>query len=505
MPDPITDTALLAQLNGTPIAAPKAVADPALLAQLNEEKPHGFVATAMDAIKGIPRNLAAGALDAATTGAQAESYAMSQPEMAATIPDTEHALQALETGVTGPMYQPQTSVGKIVGSGARAVSNPASYMGPGSLPLKIGGAILSGAGSETGRLMAENTPYETPMAIGGGLLGGVAGAKALGPTAERAAVPTAAELRAAADNGGVHGGYQGARNSGLELNPDGVAKFAATAEQDLTNGPKYGFTGGENGTAPKTLAILDDLQNAPAGATVTSSNLDTIRKNIGNIAGETRDFKPTADAKAAMVLKRHLDDYMENIPANHVVAGDPEKYVAAIKEANGNYAAASRLGTFDARLSKAENATDRQVAGSVDSQIKSNIGRVLDNPKQMRGLSQAEKDQIQLINSGTLTSNVLRQLGRGGTGVIPMGAHVLTAAATGGASIPASLGIGVPLYAAKKIAEGMTKGRASDLADMLAKRSPEYQSRLSAVQPVDTMPNKAAIARALIGAHLGSQ
>lgn len=504
MVDAVTDPALLAQLNG-PVAAPKAVADPALLAQLNEAKPSGFVGTAMDAIKGIPRNLAAGLFDAATTGAQAEAHAMSQPDLAKDIPNTEQAVQAIEKGVTGPMYEAQTPVGKIVGSGARTLSNPASYVGPGTLGLKIGGGILGGMGSEAGREAAEGTKYEVPAAIAGGLIGGVTGAKMLGPAVERTAVPTLAELRASADSGGVHGGYQGARNSGLELSPKGVGQFAAMAEQDLTNGPKYGFTAGPNGTAPKTLGLLDELQNAPPGSTVTAPNLDTLRRNIGNIAGETKDFKPTADAKAAMVLKRHLDDYMENIPQDHVVAGDPAKYTAAIKEANGNYAAASRLGTFDARLSKAENATDRQVAGSLDSQIKSNVGRVLDNPKQMRGLSQAEKDQIQLINSGTPTSNILRQLGRGGAGVIPMGTHIAAAAMSGGHSIPASLAIGVPLYAARKISEGMTKSRAAELADMLARRSPEYESRLSGVTPTDAMPNRAAIARALLGAHMGSQ
>src|SRR5262249_30622173 len=95
----------------------------------------------MDAIKGIPRNLLAGVMDAATAGAQAEAHAMSKPDLAAEIPNTQQTLP-------DSLYKPQTSLGQIVGSGARMLTNPASYVGPGSIPLKIAGAALSGAGSE---------------------------------------------------------------------------------------------------------------------------------------------------------------------------------------------------------------------------------------------------------------------------------------------------------------------------------------------------------------------
>src|SRR6185437_15401359 len=108
--------------------------------------------------------------------------------------------------------------------------------------------------------------------------------------------------------------------------------------------------------------------------TVTASNLDTLRRQINDIAGETKEFKPTSDAKAAMVLKQNYADYLENPPPGHVVAGDPATYTAAIKQANGDYAAASRLQNVDARIQKAGDQTNRQIAGSLDARIKSNVG-----------------------------------------------------------------------------------------------------------------------------------
>jgi hypothetical protein len=492
---PVTDPNILAQLNG---AGPKPVTDPAVLAQLNG--PQGFVANAEDFAKSIPRGAlssflgalsnigAAGAVDAQFSGVPTAS-----PE---TMPTGPQGVAQVEATV-GKLPTPQGPFGRVGEAIGEGLGNPASYIGPGGLPLKVAGAILGSAGSEGAGQAAKGTQYEGAARLAGSILGGAAAAKTLGPTVQKAAIPTLEELKAAADRG-----YTAARNSGLELNPQGLSSFATDAQQELTNGPKYAFTGGANGTAPKTFAILDALQAPPAGARVTAANLDTLRKNIGNIAGETKDFKPTADAKAAMVLKRRLAGFMEDIPQDSVMAGNPEDYVRAIKQANGDFAAASRLGTFDARITNAENATDRQVAGSLDSQIKSKVGGALDKPKSLRGLSQDEIDQIKLINKGTVTSNLLRQLGRGGAGVIPLMTQAAVAAplaaATGGASIIPQALVAAGLYGARKGAERMTVSRAKALADMLAKRSPEYQSRLAAVPYTSTLPNKAAIVRALL-------
>ncbi len=453
-----------------------------------------------DFFKSIPRGMMSGLSAAGSALGQSTAHEMSQPEMAAEIPSAHDTTGILEKNVTGPMHQPEGRAGKFGAAIGESIGNPASYVGPGSLPLKVGGAILSAAGGEGAGQATEGTRAEAPARLIGALMGGVTAAKTLGPTVERAAVPTGQELRTIAARGGQHGGYEGALNSGLVLDPKGVGSWAQTVEQNL-NGA--GFTGGQNGTAPKTLGALSELQSAPAGATVGASNLDTIRKTLGTIAQETQPsmggaIKPTADAAAASRALQHLRDYTENIPAGHVLAGDATGYANAIKEANANYAAGSRALDFDTRLTKAERATDRQVAGSLDSQIKSKAGQLLDSAAS-RGMNEAEKAQLELINSGTATSNILRQLGRGGAGVIPMGAHIATAAATGGSSIPLSLAIGTPLYAARKIAEQMTKGRASDLVDMLAKRSPEYERRAAQIVPTDTSANKAAVLRSMVG------
>jgi hypothetical protein len=207
---------------------------------------------------------------------------------------------------------------------------------------------------------------------------------------------------------------------------------------------------------------LDRLQNPHPQSVVTAANLDALRKNLGHIAEQTQPAKggfpkPTPDAAAAKVALGDLRAYTENIPQNHIMAGDATDYVRQIKQANANWAAGSRVRDLDARLTKAENATERQIAGSIDTQIKSKAGSLLDNPQNLRGLTNDEISQLQLINSGTPGSNVLRQLGRGGAGVIPLGTHAASAVLTHGASLPYSLAIGIPLFAARKASEAITK------------------------------------------------
>lgn len=419
-------------------------------------------------------------------------------------PTSEGLRKGVIEPISGPLYEPQTRTGKLVNAGIESVTNPVSYIGPGGALLKTGGALLSGLGGEAGRQATEGTRLEPYGQIAGALLGGTTAAKTMGPAAAKASTPTAAELKAAAVSGGKFGGYEGAAKSGLELDPAGVASWAQDAEQKL-----YGnrFSGGKNGTAPETFAALEDLAQPPAQAGartfVGPTNIDAVRARLQDIAQKVQPtqggaFVPTRDAAAASQALEHLAAYTENIPQSHVLAGDAAAYVRATKEANANYGAGARTGDYDARLTKAERATDRQIAGSLDAQIKAKAGQIID--RGARGLNDAERAQLGLIEAGGPVSNTLRQLGRGGAGVIPMAAHVVTALATGGGSIPLQLGIGIPLYAARKTSEAITKSRAAKLAEMLAQRSPEYESRVAALPNVDTSPNKAAIARALLGA-----
>lgn len=454
-------------------------------------QPQAPQSSVADFLRSIPRGMMSGLVSATSGPVIPESPVPQPPEiMGGNAPAV---MQTIEDR-TGPMYQPQGRSGRFGAAVGEMLGSPLSYVGPGSLPLKVGGAILGGLGSEAGGQALEGTKYEGAGRIAGGLAGGVAAGKTLGPSTVKAAIPTVEELKAAATKG-----YDAARNSGVVVDPKAFSAVASGIEQELS-GPSHGFS---PEIAGKTFGVLSKLQSPPAGAVVTASNLDILRQNLGHIASETTLStgglpKPTRDAAAAAIAADRLKSYMANLPQDHLMAGDAADYVRNINQANGDYAAAMRAGDVGARLSRAENAANRQQAGSIDTQIKAKLAPILDNPQRQRGLTQEEIAQIQKIHDGTFTSNTLRQAGRFGSGVVPMMAHAVTAVGTGGASLPAQLAVGVPLYTAKKLAEMLTKRQANKLDDMLRMRSPEYNSRLQGIPPSDSSPQAAALARALM-------
>jgi hypothetical protein len=140
--------------------------------------PEGFIANAADFAKSIPHGIMSGISSALSATGAAANAEMSQPENP--DPTPQETQQALEDNVTGATHRPEGNAGKLGAAIGEALGNPTSYLGPGSLPLKVGAAILSAAGGEAGRQAAEGTKYETPAQLSGGLVSGVAAMKTLG-------------------------------------------------------------------------------------------------------------------------------------------------------------------------------------------------------------------------------------------------------------------------------------------------------------------------------------
>ena len=445
----------------------------------------------MDFFRSIPGGIASGIANTLSAGGQASQIEMGQP---VDVPSPVESNKILQQQVTGPLPQPQGMAGRVGASIGEALGSPASYIGPGGLPLKIGGAILGGAGGQLGE-EAGGAPGRFAGALIGGWLAGKIGA----PGIPKAEIPNYAEVKGAAS-----AGYKTARNTGLEIDPAGIGRQAASWEQELL-GPEYGFTDLPN-DAKNTFGVLSALQNPPAGAKFTSANLDGLRKYLGRTAQQTQSgptpgsFKPTPDAAAASVVLGRLKDYMSGPIQNDTVAGDAQAYVRAVQQANQDYSVAQTLKGVDTRIDRAGNQSNRQIAGNLDSQIKAKVGGLIDTPF-MNRLTPEEQQQAKLINSGNWLSNTLRQVGRGGTGVVPIGMEAI-AGLHNPEYLPWIVGTAGALYGAKKAAEAMTISRANTLANMIAKRSSVYQTRANALPTPNFLPGQAALMR---GGMLGLQ
>lgn len=154
-------------------------------------------AGASDFFRSIPRGVVSGFNSAASALGRATQAEMGQDIDA---PTPEQGMQILEKEVTGPMYRPEGRAGQFGASVGEFLGNPASYVAPGSVPLKVGAAVLGGLGSEAGAQLGEGTPWEGPLRFAGGALGvlGPHGAARLA-TGARAAEEASAALGPAAE------------------------------------------------------------------------------------------------------------------------------------------------------------------------------------------------------------------------------------------------------------------------------------------------------------------
>ena len=396
--------------------------------------------------------------------------------------------------VTGPLYQPKTTEGKYAGAVGEMLGNPLSYVGPGSLALKLTGASLAGAGGEAGGQAAEGTALEIPARLAGGLAGGVAAVKVAGKAPPKAAIPTESELKASKNSL-----YKQARNSDFEVSGNGLGLEGYKWKQEL-GGPEFGFTSHQN-DAPRTFAILDQIEKMPRESIVTAANLDTIRKQINNITRETRDFKPTPDAAAASILKDRFAKFIESPYPTDVLAGDAKQYTDTIKSANATNAAFEKTRRVNRGIDAAKVEYEGNIASRLDSQLKSQVTKPIlkDAVKGRGGFSADELAAVNKANRGDIPTRVLSEFGRGGAGVVPLMGHVLAAIGTGGATLPYQIPLGIGLYGARKLAEYRTSAAAKALAEEMAKNSPLYRKRLGLLQPPDLSGNTAAVFRGLLG------
>jgi len=149
-----------------------------------------FKAGASDFFRSIPRGVVSGFNSAASALGRATQAEMGQDVDA---PTPQQGMQILEKEVTGPMHKPEGRAGQFGASIGEFLGNPASYVAPGSVPLKVGAAVLGGLGSEAGGQLAEGTPLEVPFRFAGGTLGVLGALSRVGGVSAKGAASVAAK------------------------------------------------------------------------------------------------------------------------------------------------------------------------------------------------------------------------------------------------------------------------------------------------------------------------
>lgn len=309
---------------------------------------------------------------------------------------------------------------------------------------------------------------------------------------EAAPAPTE-EMLATASNKG----YDAARNSPFEMKSNAVGDWAAQTKAALEQEGRLAEF------APDTHAVLDKLQNAPADAIATGGNLISAREALREAS---RNFTNPREKAAAEIAIRRLDGFIENPPAEAVLAGAPAEFAKTAADARGNYAAKSRSELLSDALQYADQKAAKNNSGAnVGNAERDRLFNIYQSDKKSAGFSPDELAQTDQIIRGTPLANATRAAGNylgGGGG---LGAHVSSTTGAGigaflGGPLGAAIGAVIPPtvgYGLKKYSDSLGQKEITLLQEMVRRRSPLGQSMPETmVSSVD--PRKAALARALI-------
>lgn len=391
---------------------------------------------------------------------------------------------------TGVEASPKTTLGKYAGTTGQVLGNPTTYLGPGSAATKVLAGTASALGSEGAGQLAESAGagegVQTAARLAGGLVGGTGTAAA---AAERnlsklaAQLPTRDSIKAAAT-----AGYDMLKQSNVRISPQGTQDLLASVKNDLHADHFRDYL------APTTYRAIEELG---ASGSATIGDLDGVRRLLGRVPGTN----PTDRAAANKAISA-IDDFLTNVPAQHVMSGDPARDAAILKHAQGNWALHKQLETLEDASVKGQHRAG--VSGSGANSIntaRQEVRKILDSDKKSRGMSDAVKEKMEEIVMGTWLTNAARKVGKfAPSGPVSSGATIAAGFAGGAPAAAATAGTG---FIAKHLGEYLTDKQIRELEQMMRSESPIGKPIARAIAP-EVAEQKAVPAAAATRAALTS-
>lgn len=400
---------------------------------------------------------------------------------------------------------PKTFVGSEIAGAVAAPAGIAGGLGKGATTAErvVRGARSGGRmGATYGFLTGEGGAPERveSMAqgatLGAGTGGAIAGAgEALRKGAEsvmqrgaiREAVNKAPTTEQLAEEGRKL--YQQVDNAGIQIKPEAFGRLREDLRTTL-RGQGLDELPGPGSLTPKSarvMQIADEMSGAMASepsSALPFSSLDQLRRHAGTAAANMAPEGKTDRALGAEAISR-IDDYVQNLGADDVVAGDVQALQTVLPKARETWARMSKSQLIDDAMEEAGNYQSGGASG-----IKNQFRRILNNKKLSRGFSDAEKKAMRNVVNGSLPDVILNYMGSGLGMMGQMGAGLGIGAATGLGPIPGALLGTAAAGASRKGAEAMARRKAEIARALVA--SPQTPN----LPQVDM--NKAKIIEALM-------
>lgn len=362
---------------------------------------------------------------------------------------TSAGIQGAVESVTGPFYEPKSTVGEF----AQTVGEfaPGAIAGPGGVLRKAAMTAIPGVLSEGAGQATKGTAVEPVARAAAGLAGGVATAGRAGNVVRQAAnaAPTAEQVRAT-----TNALYDRLRSAGIKYDADGFDNFVEGVAKKLD---EQGFRPKQ---APKATDAFDYMSEF-TGRSPDFSDIESMRRTAGRLA---RDADATERAMGA-ILQGALDDFTQNAAFMTTGRMGREEVQALTAQAREM----ARRGIKGREVDEAIREAGGYQSG-FESGLRNKFSNIMKNDRKFKSFTPEEQAAIRRVAKGTgVTHNLLGGVGRGGFDPGQGGSRqflgpIITG--SGGATFGGPLGSALALggaTAAKQVANLMTRRASQDL------------------------------------------
>ena len=394
--------------------------------------------------------------------------------------------------------------GDVVGSvalpgfGAAGLS---ARLGGGTAARALGYGVTgvgTGAAQGAGNTYSGNASDYAKNALIGGALGGALGSAGgavfgRGPATPRAQAPTENSLYNA-----KQAGYGALGRSGARYEQPALAARGDEIERQLL-AERYHWR-----DSPGTWRAIEEArgQAAPGqlntgyGGVVDPANIDFIVKGLNRIP---KTEATATDRASAGIVKRSLNDFIENPPPGAVLPGtEAEAARAALlaRNARGDYGAYKRVQQINELINNAANTAGATHSGlNLQNELRKGVRTFVKekgglSPASKAGFTPAERAALTDYTRGTNVTNLLRgtsaAMGGGGGIGVPIAAAAFGAG--GGAAgqyfkddpgVGTALGVMTPIVGMglRRAGNRRADREINEMRDMIARRSPQFAYR----------------------------
>lgn len=223
-----------------------------------------------------------------------------------------------------------------------------------------------------------------------------------------------------------------------------------------------------------TLGIVSDLKDLAKGkkGNIGLEELDQYRQLLGDVVKKNTDVagKLNADGLKANIAINKLDDVVENLKPNYLVKSGDSKAVELLNQARNEWKRYRKFDSISNIVRKADGDPNR---------IKTLMQNFVNNPKNLRGFTSAEKDALRNASRNSTGEGLLKAVGKFGfdlgsgrnigNAALPVGS-ILVGGGTGGMLAT----VGTVARQAQKLS---ARGKVEDVLKLIQGQEPKVASK----------------------------